>query len=68
MSEIFKKVFEINLNEYENIHFDVEINKVVVGGFNCHNYRRNSIKYLPCDDKKCSYAACKARGVHRGVG
>lgn len=31
MSEILKKAFEINLNDYENINFNLEINKVVLG-------------------------------------
>ena len=31
MFEIFKKCFEINLNDYENIKFSLEINKVVLG-------------------------------------
>ena len=33
MFEVLKKCFAINLNDYENINFDLEINKVILGAF-----------------------------------
>lgn len=33
MLEVLKKCFAVNLNEYENINFDLEINVVVLGAF-----------------------------------
>ena len=33
MLEVIKKYFAINLNDYENINFSLEINKVVLGTF-----------------------------------
>ncbi len=33
MFEVLKKCFSINLNDYENINFSLEINKVVLGAF-----------------------------------
>ncbi|MBQ7343522.1 MAG: hypothetical protein IJW53_02015 [Clostridia bacterium] len=33
MFEVLKKCFDINLNDYENIKFDLEINKVILGAF-----------------------------------
>ena len=33
MFEVLKKCFAINLNDYENINFNLEINKVIFGAF-----------------------------------
>ena len=33
MFEVLKKCFAINLNDYENINFSLEINKVILGAF-----------------------------------
>jgi hypothetical protein len=33
MFKVLKKCFSINLNDYENINFDLEINKVILGAF-----------------------------------
>ena len=33
MLEGLKKCFDINLNDYENINFSLEINKAVLGAF-----------------------------------
>ena len=62
MSEILKKAFEINLNDYENINFNLEINKVVLG-FYCSYNRYYFIQYVSRENKTSCDAAFKTRGV-----